>query len=205
MKKANVVNNKSAYKRAIESKYYPIVKSLLDRYGIRVKKWDEYCDTTTYWADFDQHAIQIPIPDCDWSLYICLHEIGHIVKGDRKHSYLQEYHAEKFALNLAEKYKLRRYKSMVKNSKHYVLLYIIQDIIFNDLDPNAVRKEVRAWLGVTPKNLKRMALLHCTKILKAEIANHYVGHSDDESKITKEQKNKVKQRKQEIYEIEPNN
>ena len=191
-----------AYKRAQNSKYYHIVKPLLDQYGIRVRKWQVYDPNDVYWADFDAHSALLPIPNCDWSLYICLHEIGHLVKGSRMHSYLQEYHAEKYALSKIEELQLRGFASMVKNGKKYVLQNILQDMIFHNLNPNAVRKEVRAWLGTTPKRLRTLALRKCTMIMKKLLTEHT---ADPFGKISRDEKQIVKQRKQEIYEIEPIN
>lgn len=199
-RRAKMVDTRPAYKRAQDSKYYPIVRRLLDRYGIRVRKWEVYDPTHVYWADFDAHSALLPIPDCGWSLYICLHEIGHLVKGSRMHSYLQEYHAEKYALSQIEKMELRGFASMVKNGKRYVMQNILHDMIFNGLSPNSVRKEVRAWLGVTPKRLRTLALRRCTMIMKRMLTEHT---ADPFTKISRDDKQIVKQRKQEIYEIQP--
>jgi hypothetical protein len=201
-RKAKRTDKQPAYKRAQSSKYFHIVKPLLDRYGIRVRKWNVYDANQVYWADFDAHSALLPIPDCDWSLYICLHEIGHLVKGSRMHSYLQEYHAEKYALSKIEELQLRGFASMMKNGKKYVLQNVLQDMIFHNLNPNSVRKEVRAWLGITPKRLRTLALRRCTMIMKHLLTEHT---ADPFGKISRDDKQIVKQRKQEIYEIEPIN
>lgn len=201
-KKAKKVDTRPAHKRAQQSKYYPIVKRLLDRYGIRVQKWQDYDASHVYWADFDAHSALLPIPDCNWSLYICLHEIGHLVKGHRMYVYLQEYHAEQYALSQIEKMDLRGFASMVKNGKKYVLQNVLHDMIFNNLSPNSVRKEVRAWLGITPKRLRTLALRRCTFIMKHLLTEHT---ANPFTKISRDEKQIVKQRKQEIYEIEPIN
>lgn len=189
------------YKEAINSKYYHIVKPLLDKNGIRVRKWTVYDEEAVYWADFDTNIVVLPIPDCSWSLYVCLHEIGHLVKGSRMHSYLQEYHAELYALEKMEKLNLRGHAAKVKRAKHYVQLNLLQDIIFHDLSPNSVRREVRSWLGVTPKRLRSLALKRCSMILSHILTEH---STDPFTKISRDEKQKVKQRKQEIYEIEGN-
>lgn len=198
-KKAKWNNNTPAYKRAQKSKYYHIVKPLLDYHDIRVRQWSVYDHDKVYWADFDQQLVTLPIPDCNWSLYICLHEIGHIVKGSRVHCYLQEYHAEVYALDQIKKLNLRGFNSMVKNGKKYVLQNVLQDIIFYGLNPNAVRKEVRAWLGITPKRLRTLALRRCTLILRHLMTEH---KADPFTKISRDDKQIVKHRKNEIYEIE---
>lgn len=190
------------YKEAVNSKYYNVVKPLLDHYGIKVRKWAVYDPNSVYWADFDMHSVVLPIPDCNWSLYICLHEIGHLVKGSRNHSYLQEYHAEIYALSKIEKMNLKGYATMTKRAKRYVQLNLLQDIIFHDLNPNSVRREVRSWLGVTPKRLRRLALKRCSMILSHLLTEHA---TDPFTKISSNEKQIVKQRKQEIYELEPIN
>lgn len=189
---------KSSSKRAAESKYYYVIKPLLDQHGIRVQKWVDYDPKQVYWADFDQHAVHLPIPNCNWSCYICLHEIGHLVKGSRRYCYLQEYHAETYALSRVEKLNLVGFATMVKNGKKYVLNNTLQDIIFEGLNPNFVRREVRAWLGITPKRLRTLALRRCTMILKELFKDHVV---DPFSKIDKNDKLIVKLRKQEICKI----
>ena len=201
MSYVNKKDQRPAHVRARESKYYHIVRPLLDHYGIRVKKWVDYNEHEVYWADFDLHSAYLPIPDCNWSLYICLHEIGHLVKGSRMHAYLQEYHAEKYALDRIEKLELRGFATMVKNGKKYVLQNVLQDMIFHNLSPNSVRKEVRAWLGTTPKRLRTLALRRCTLIMKHLLTEH---KADPFTKISRDDKQIVKQRKQQLHEIEPN-
>lgn len=201
MRKQKKTENRPGYRKAQQSKYYHIVKPLIDRYGIHVRKWVDYNPKDTYWADFDQHSALLPIPDCNWSLYICLHEIGHLVKGSRDHSYLQEYHAEKYALGMVEKLGLRGFASMVKNGKRYVLQNTIQDIVLHGLNPNSVRKEVRAWLGITPRRLKRLALKQCTMVLREMVIEHPVNPFTE---ISNRDKKIIEKRKTELHEIEPN-
>lgn len=196
MKKKSI---KSSSKRAAESKYYHIVKPLLTQHNIKVRKWSEYKSDDVYWADFDQRCVSVPIPNCSWSLYVCLHEIGHIVKGSRMHSYLEEYHAEKYALDQIVELKLRGFAQMAKSGKNYVLTNILQDIVFYGLNPNAVRPEVRKWLGVTPRRLKTLALRRCTLILKEMMKDH---PAQPFTEINTRDKQLVKKRKEQIHEIE---
>jgi len=201
-KRGKKITAEPAYKRAQKSKYYDIVRPLLDKYGIRVKQWEDYDPHKAYWADFDLHSVHLPIPNCNWSLYICLHEIGHLVHGSRQYSYLQEYHAEKYALKILEKMEMRGFATMVNNGKKYVLQNVLQDIIFSQLNPNSVRREVRAWLGITPKRLKRLALRRCTLIMTSLLTEH---KADPFTKISRDDKQIVKQRKEQLHEIEPVN
>lgn len=189
---------KSSSKRAEGSKYYCIVRPLLDKHGIRVRKWMKYDPADTYWADFEKHWTIIPIPDCSWSLYICLHEIGHLVKGSRSYSYLQEYHAEKYAHDRLKDLGVKGYHTMVKHGKKYVLWNAVQDIILYDLNPNAIRKEVRAWLGVTPRRLKSLALKHCTLLLKDFNLAESILPSVD---VTEADKPRIKKRKQQLHRL----
>lgn len=199
-KKGKRSTDQPAYIKAKKSKYYNQVRSLLDRHGIRVRGWHDYDEVDAYWADFDQHSVKLPIPNCNWSLYVCFHEIGHLVTGSRQYSYLQEYHAEKYALSQVEKLQLKGFATMVKNGKKYVLQNLLQDIIFHQLNPNTVRKEVRAWLGITPKRLKRLALRQCTLILNHLLTEH---KADPFTKISRDDKEIVKKRKQQLHEIQP--
>lgn len=192
-------STKSLSKKAAESKYYYIIKPLLKQHNIKVKKWTVYSDTDIYWADFELRSVTLPIPNCDWSLYVCLHEIGHIVRGSRVHNYLQEYHAEQYALEMLERLNLRGFASMVKSGRKYVLNNILQDIVFYGLNPNAVRPEVRKWLGTTPRRLKSLALRRCTLILKELMKDH---PAQPFTEIGVRDKQIVKKRKEQIHEIE---
>lgn len=193
---------KSLSKRAAESKYYYIVKPLLEQYNIKVRKWSVYKETDVYWADFDLRCVTLPIPNCPWSLYVCVHEIGHIVRGSRVHNYLQEYHAEMYALETLEGLNLRGFASMQKSGKKYVLSNVLQDIVFYGLNPNSVRPEVRKWLGITPRRLKSLALKQCTLILKEMMTDH---PAQPFTEIGVRDKQIVKKRKEQIYEIETRN
>lgn len=196
MKKTKIV--KSGVRFAKKSKYYHVVKPLLDKHGISVRKWAEYGADCVYFADFETHAAYLPIPDCEWSCYICLHEIGHLVKGSRMYSYLQEYHAETYALERVQSMNLKGASAMVKNGKAYVLNNILQDIIFNNLSPNSVRKEVREWLNTTPKQLKTQALRRCTYIIKKLLVEHPVMPF---TQIDKQEIDVVKERREQILQI----
>jgi len=199
MKKKSI---KSLSKKAAESRYYSLVRPLLNQHGIRVKKWSVYDQSHIYWADFDTRTVVLPIPNCPWSLYVCLHEIGHIVRGSRMHNYLQEYHAEQYALSMIEDLNLRGFAAMIKSGKKYVLNNALQDIIFYGLNPNAVRPEVRKWLGVTPRRLKTLALRRCTLIIKEMMTDH---PAQPFTEIGIRDKQLVKRRKLQIHEIEARN
>jgi hypothetical protein len=115
------------------------------------------------------------------------------------HSYLQEYHAEQYALETLESLGLRGFASMAKSGKKYVLSNVLQDIVFYGLSPNAVRPEVRKWLGITPRRLKTLALKRCTLILREMLTDH---PAQPFTEIGVRDKQLVKKRKEQIHEIE---
>ncbi len=186
-------------KNAKTNQYYPTIRKLLDRHNIVVKKWVKFEKDTgqVFHTDIEERRVLLPIPVCSESAYICLHEIGHVVKGDRKYVYLSEYHAEQYAIKWGEKMKLPRLTTHIKVAHKYVFDNLMEDVLFRQLDPNAVRREVRSWLGASPSLIKKKALRRATKILKqmGEITR------TDHSPISKVEINIVKQRKPILNEI----
>lgn len=186
-------------KEAKTNQYFPTIRKLLDRHNIVVKKWVKFEKDTgqVFHTDIEERRVLLPIPVCSESAYICLHEIGHVVKGDRKYVYLSEYHAEQYAMKWGEKMKLPQLAKHIKYAHKYVLDNLMEDVLFRQLDPNAVRREVRAWLGMSPTLIKKKALRRATRILRemGEVTR------TDHSPISKVEINIVKQRKPILHEI----
>jgi len=126
-----------------------------------------------------------------------LHEIGHVVKGDRHWLYLAEYHAEQYAIDKGMQLGLPKISLHIKLAHKYVLDNLLEDVLFRNLNPNAVRREVRAWLGVTPTKIKKLALARARKILKSISEETHTDHSP----ISKVEKQIVKQRKPILNEL----
>ena len=128
-----------------------IVRSYLAKYGIRVRKWMPYrgkrsSRDVVYEAFFDDHSVAIPVPVDRYSFYICMHEIGHLVKGDRNYGYTQEYVAEQYAIAKLIKYGYYT-KEIEDSARRYVYEHLIQDLVIRNLRLEKVSKKVIDWTG----------------------------------------------------------
>jgi len=128
-----------------------IVRSYLAKYGIRVRKWMPYrgkrsSRDVVYEAFFDDHSVAIPVPVDRYSFYICMHEIGHLVKGDRNYGYTQEYVAEQYAIAKLIKYGYYT-KEIEDSARRYVYEHLIQDLVIRSLQLEKVSKKVIDWTG----------------------------------------------------------
>lgn len=136
-----------------------IVRKYLDRHGITVRKWMPYNDrrssfrNVVYEAYFDAHQVSIPIPIDRYSFYVCMHEIGHLVRGDRMYGYVMEYVAERWAIDKCIKYGYYT-KEIEKKAKQYVYQAMLEDIVFRVLDPDKVREDILDWTGYSRKRLR---------------------------------------------------
>jgi len=136
-----------------------IVRKYLDRHGITVRKWMPYNDrrssfrNVVYEAYFDAHQVSIPIPIDRYSFYVCMHEIGHLVRGDRTYGYVMEYVAERWALDRCSKHGYFT-KEIEKKAKQYVYQAALEDIVFRVLDPGKVRDDILTWTGYSRKRLR---------------------------------------------------
>ena len=186
-------------KEAESKPYYPYIRKLLTRHNIKVKKWVKFDEGSgqVFHTEIEERRVLLPIPVCSESAYICLHEIGHVVKGDRHWLYLAEYHAEQYAIDKGMQLGLPKISMHIKLAHKYVLENLLEDVLFKNLNPNAVRREVRAWLGVTPTKIKKLALAKARKILKNIGEQTHTDHSP----ISKVEKQIVKQRKPILNEL----
>lgn len=148
-----------------------IVRKYLDRHGISVRKWMPYNDrrssfrNVVYEAYFDAHQVSIPIPIDRYSFYVCMHEIGHLVRGDRKYGYVMEYVAEQWALDRCIKYGYFT-KEIESKAKRYVYHAMLEDIVFRLLDPDKVREDILHWTGYSRKKLRSDAVRLAKRCLK---------------------------------------
>ena len=139
-----------------------IVRFYLNKYGIRVRKWMPYRGKRTsrdvvYEAFFDTHSVSIPVPVDRYSFYVCMHEIGHLVKGDRNYGYTQEYVAEQYAIAKLIKYGYYT-KEIEESARRYVYEHLIQDLVLRNLKIQKVSKIVLDWTGRTIEQSRKRAL-----------------------------------------------
>lgn len=170
---------KKAMDKAKKMRYYPYIKKLIDQYGVKVKQWIPYNHGTgqVFHADTDNNTVVLPIPVCSESAYICLHEIGHIVEGDRVYVYLMEYHAEQFAIKHGKLLKLPQLQTHHKHAREYVLSNLVEDVLFRNLNPLSVRKDVRRWLGLKPQLLMKKSRRMASKIINNSANCRLADHS----------------------------
>jgi hypothetical protein len=152
-----------------------LVRKYLDRYGIRVGQWyPHYLDekgkvaNITYQACFDTHRVFIPLPVDDYALYVCLHEIGHLVTGEARYAYLQEYKAEQWAIQKLKQHGYYK-KNFEREAKQYVVNIMYEDILFRGLQPHKVRPNVLDWIDRPHESIKRGAIRWINKWQRAEV------------------------------------
>ena len=146
--------------------YIGWVKDELKLNNVRVHKWGKFDWDETYYAYFDSRRVYIPIPECKTSLFIALHEIGHIVKGERLYGYLAEYQAEQWAIQVArDKYNIIS-KTYENSARKYVYDHILEDVVYRLLPIKRIQKKVMKWIGVTPEKIQKDALKVCTRLSK---------------------------------------
>ena len=151
-----------------------IVRKYLNRYGITVRKWMPYNDrrssfrNVVYQAYFDAHQVSIPVPIDRYSFYVCMHEIGHLVCGDRMHGYNMEYVAEQWALRKCIQYGYYT-KAIEHGAKKYVYQAMLEDIVFRVMKIQRIRADVVDWIGASTPKIRRDAIKYARKILKRRI------------------------------------
>jgi len=137
-----------------------IVRKYLNRHGITVRKWLPYNDrrssfrNVVYEAYFDAHQVSIPIPIDRYSFYVCMHEIGHLVRGDRRYGYVMEYVAERWALDRCQKYGYFT-KQTERFAKQYVYRALLEDVVFRVHPIDKIRQDILDWIGCTAEQVRR--------------------------------------------------
>lgn len=149
-----------------------LVRKYLDKYGIRVGEWLPYDNkgawtTYTYHADFETHRVFIPVPVDNYSLYVCLHEIGHLASGESMYAYLQEWDAEQWALDRCRQHGYYR-KTYETGAKQYVLRNMYEDICFRQLSPKKVPLQIMQWLGKDSDSIRRGAVRWLNNWMKGD-------------------------------------
>lgn len=134
--------------------YIQWVKNELNQYNIKVQKWGEFNDTDMYYAYFNSNRVYIPIPQCDYSFLVSLHEIGHIVTGNNILGHIAEYTAEKWAVDVAKKkYKIIN-DEFITIGKDYIYENLLEDIVYRMFDYNQLDKNIQKWIGKSKRDIK---------------------------------------------------
>ena len=112
------------------------IKSLIKKNDIKILRKKYKTNVGRAWAD--EREIKIPIIRNIESIYIILHEIGHIVLKhgslSKKPLYVEEMEAELFALNFLRKWDIHKlfakdYEQIKKRAERYIrwnIMYAIQ-------------------------------------------------------------------------------
>lgn len=118
------------------------VKTLLKKNNIKVIQKKYRSNVGKAWAD--ERRIKIPIITDIESVYVILHEIGHVVLGhgteSNKPLYLEELEAELYALNILKKWSINKffpndYNIIKQRAQRYIrwnILYTIQRSLYED-------------------------------------------------------------------------
>lgn len=160
--------------RSLETKQdrrLAIVRKYLQRYNIRVGEWYPHWQSKkhpiTYQACFETRRVFIPIPVDNYSFYICMHEIGHIVTGESWYGWQQEWKAEQWSLKKCIQYGYYR-KWYEDEAKRYVLRVMYEDIIFRGFNINATPIRVMRWMGRDEKRVRSGAIRWINKWSKSD-------------------------------------
>lgn len=136
-------------KQSAQAKYDAVVALMLEKYGVRVRKWRTSSSgiawTLTYKDGRVVRLLESPKPKGPMSMAIFLHEIGHhaIGLGAYKPRCLEEYHAWMFSLRAMEEHGLNITEG-VRTRMNRSLRY-------------AVRKARRRGLRALPPELEPFA------------------------------------------------
>lgn len=129
--------------------YKPIIKELCAKYDIQPKWSDKgaYSPSTGpyWWADPEDRVILIPNPKTAYRFLICLHEIGHVLRGFRNTAYMEEFVAEEWAIKTASKFGVKSTK-YEKAAAHLLLAYIKSDIYRGKTSKKRISKKVKKFI-----------------------------------------------------------
>ena len=153
-----------------DKKMLNVVRDHLDYHMIRVRKWLPYNGRRTsrdvvYEAFIDHGQVNIPVPTDRYSFYVCMHEIGHIVKGERNFAYMQEYVAEQYAIAKCMKHGYLT-KEIEDSAKRYVFEHMVQACVVRVLPIDSFSKAALKWTGSTEEQLRRRSLQLAKRLYK---------------------------------------
>lgn len=126
-----------------ENRFLELARSEADRTGTRIRKWRS---GLTGVSSATTREIETPKPVSRKSLYIFLHEVGHVVLEHRrgKRAYIEEYEAEKWAINRMGELGVPVPRAMRERAKEYVSHKVIESKRHGLKEK--VRGDVRGWL-----------------------------------------------------------
>jgi DNA-binding transcriptional regulator PaaX len=107
----------------MKNQYTEIAERLLKENNITVR---QYRKSMSGRAFIKEREIIIPRPTGKISLLICLHEIAHIVNGEIKPRYKEEYLAEKWAMDKCRELGIRVPRSYTRRAKRYISFKVHQ-------------------------------------------------------------------------------
>jgi hypothetical protein len=130
------------------------LKEQLKLTNTKVRKWTTWNpNDSSYEAFYDSRQVIVPVPVCEWSFLVGLHEIGHISTGPRLFAYLSEYNAEQWAIKRAKSAYGIVHEEYVKDAKNYVYNHLLGDLMYSCLELKKVKPHVLEWLETTPKDI----------------------------------------------------
>jgi hypothetical protein len=141
----------------LKNQYVSWIKDELKGNKIKVHKWGKFSQDETYYAYFDSRKVYIPVPECEVSFLVSLHEIGHIVLGNSFYGHIAEYNAERWAIHRAKVRYGMISEEFEKSGKNYVYEQLIEDIVYRSFDHKQLDPNIKRWLKVPQKLIVRDA------------------------------------------------
>lgn len=146
--------SKQKLREASKKPYVGWIRNELQITNSKVRKWCDWNpDGGDYEANIETRGIIIPIPVCEWSFLVGLHEIGHVSTGSRLYSYLMEYNAEKWAIKRAKESYSVINEEYEEDARRYVKQHLIANLQESDLKITKVKPYVLSWLNETPESI----------------------------------------------------
>lgn len=146
--------SKQKLREASKKPYVGWIRKELEITNTKVRKWCDWNpDGGDYEANIETRGITIPIPVCEWSFLVGLHEIGHVSTGSRLYSYLMEYNAEKWAIKRAKESYGVINEEYEEDARQYVKQHLIANLRESDLKITKVKPYVISWLNETPESI----------------------------------------------------
>ena len=134
--------------------YMAVIRYYLNKHDIRVKKWFKSLNAARYYAYQDTKTVGIPLPNSRLAFLICLHEIGHIVEGEKKFGFYNEYVAEMFVITEAAKWEVDTI-SYERNAKQYVKKFLVNDWNRGRINIDNINFDVEMWLELDYNKMKK--------------------------------------------------
>jgi hypothetical protein len=130
--------------------YKNIVNELLEKYDVS-PNWSTNGESAPndpnmhWWSMPDEKEVLIPKPTDIYKFMVCLHEIGHCVKGLRKLFHVEEYVAECWAIATAKKYGIES-TMYEKKAASDLIKAIKSDIAAGKIHLHKINPEIKSWI-----------------------------------------------------------